>query len=71
MTTGATVHWDPTTDSSWFYSNCDFYTGDTPQAITARGAYATTNGLGGIFAYSFEGDDSSSTLINSMVNSMK
>jgi len=70
LTTGSTVHWDPTTDSSWIYSNGDFYTGDTPQAITARGAYATANGLGGIFAYSFEGDDSSSTLINTLVGSM-
>ena len=71
LTTGSAVHWDPTTDSSWIYSNGDFYTGDTPQAITARGAYATANGLGGIFAYSFEDDDSSSTLINAMVNSMQ
>ncbi|QMU80062.1 chitinase [Streptacidiphilus sp. PB12-B1b] len=70
LTTGSTVHWDPTTDSSWIYSNGTFYTGDTPQAITARGSYATANGLGGIFAYSFEGDDSSSTLINTLVKSM-
>ncbi|MBF9072424.1 glycosyl hydrolase family 18 protein [Streptacidiphilus fuscans] len=71
LTTGSTVHWDPTTQSSWIYSNGDFYTGDTPQAIAARGAYATANGLGGIFAFSFEGDDSSGSLIHAMTGSMQ
>ncbi|MEZ0094272.1 chitinase [Streptacidiphilus sp. EB129] len=71
LTTGSTVHWDPTTQSSWIYDGTNFYTGDTPQAITARGAYATSKGLGGIFAFSFEGDDASGTLINTMNSSMQ
>ncbi|WP_042385709.1 glycosyl hydrolase family 18 protein [Streptacidiphilus melanogenes] len=71
LTSGSTVHWDPTTQSSWIYDGTNFYTGDTPQAITARGQYATTNGLGGIFAFSFEGDDASGTLINAMNSSMQ
>ncbi|WP_042372579.1 glycosyl hydrolase family 18 protein [Streptacidiphilus neutrinimicus] len=71
LTSGSTVHWDPTTQSSWIYDGTNFYTGDTPQAITARGQYATANGLGGIFAFSFEGDDSSGTLINAMNSSMQ
>ncbi|WP_042431433.1 glycosyl hydrolase family 18 protein [Streptacidiphilus anmyonensis] len=71
LTTGSTVHWDPTTQSSWIYDGTNFYTGDTPQAITARGQYATTNGLGGIFAFSFEGDDASGSLINAMNSSMQ
>jgi chitinase len=70
LTSGSTVHWDPTTQSSWIYDGTNFYTGDTPQAITARGQYATANGLGGIFAFSFEGDDASGTLINTMNGSM-
>jgi chitinase len=71
LTTGSTVHWDATTQSSWIYDGTNFYTGDTPQAITARGAYATSKGLGGIFAFSFEGDDSAGTLINTMNGSMQ
>ncbi|MEZ0068435.1 chitinase [Streptacidiphilus sp. MAP12-20] len=70
LTSGSTVHWDATTQSSWIYDGSNFFTGDTPQAITARGQYASTNGLGGIFAFSFEGDDSSGTLINTMNSSM-
>ena len=71
LTTGSNVHWDATTQSSWIYDGTNFYTGDTPQAITARGAYATSKGLGGIFAFSFEGDDSSGSLINAMNSSMQ
>jgi chitinase len=70
-TAPADVHWDPTTQSSWIYDGTDFFTGDTPQAITARGAYATGKGLGGIFAYSLEGDDQSGSLVNAMTGSMK
>ncbi|MFJ8442935.1 hypothetical protein [Kitasatospora griseola] len=47
------------------------WTGDTPQAVAARGAYAAGKGLGGIFAYSLEGDDPSGTLVNAMAGSMK
>ena len=71
LTTGSTVHWDPTTQSAWIYDGTNFYTGDTPQAITARGQYASSNGLGGIFAFSFEGDDASGSLINAMNSSMQ
>ena len=71
LTTGSTVHWDANTQSSWIYDGTNFYTGDTPQAITARGAYATSKGLGGIFAFSFEGDDASGSLINAMNSSMQ
>ncbi|MFE0461944.1 glycosyl hydrolase family 18 protein [Kitasatospora sp. NPDC058965] len=70
-TGSANVHWDPTTQSSWIYDGTNFFTGDTPQAITARGSYATTKGLGGIFAYSLEADDPSGTLVNAMTGSMK
>jgi chitinase len=70
-TGSANVHWDPTTQSSWIYDGTNFFTGDTPQAIAARGSYATGKGLGGIFAYSLEADDPSGTLVNAMTSSMK
>ncbi|WP_228718287.1 glycosyl hydrolase family 18 protein [Kitasatospora acidiphila] len=70
-TGSADVHWDPTTQSSWIYDGTDFFTGDTPQAIAARGTYASGKGLGGIFAYSLEADDPSGTLVNAMTSSMK
>ncbi|MFJ5234511.1 glycosyl hydrolase family 18 protein [Kitasatospora sp. NPDC088391] len=70
-TTGSSVHWDPTTQSSWIYDGTNLWTGDTPQAIAARGAYATAKGLGGVFAYSLEADDPAGTLVNAMTSSMK
>ena len=65
-------HWDSTTDSAWIYnpSTESFYTGDTPQSITTKAAYVTADGLGGMFAYSLEGDDSSSTLLNALGSSL-
>jgi chitinase len=72
LTNSTYEHWDSTTDAAWIYnpSTSSFYTGDTPQSITTKASYITANGLGGIFAYSLEGDDSSSTLINSLGSSL-
>jgi len=71
LTTGD-EHWDSTTDAAWIYdpTTDSFYTGDTPQSITTKASYITANGLGGMFAYSLEGDDASSTLLNSLGNSL-
>jgi chitinase len=73
LTTGTYEHWDSTTDSAWIYnpSSSTFYTGDTPQSITTKASYITANGLGGMFAYSLEGDDSSGTLINTLGSSLQ
>jgi chitinase len=73
LTNSTYEHWDSTTDASWIYnpSNNTFYTGDTPQAITTKASYVTANGLGGMFAYSLEGDDSSGTLINTLGSSLQ
>jgi chitinase len=72
LTTSTDEHWDSTTDAAWIYdpSTNSFYTGDTPQSITTKASYITANGLGGMFAYSLEGDDSSSTLINTLGSSL-
>ncbi|GAA3011459.1 hypothetical protein GCM10020229_23700 [Kitasatospora albolonga] len=68
--TAATTHWDPVTESSWVYDGTNFWTGDTPQAIQARGAYAKSKGLAGMFAFSLENDDTSATLLNAMSASL-
>ncbi len=68
--TAATTHWDATTESSWIYDGTNFWTGDTPQAIQARGAYAKAKGLGGMFAFSLENDDASGTLLNAVASSL-
>jgi chitinase len=71
LTNSTYEHWDSTTDAAWIYnpSTGSFYTGDTAQSITTKAVYAKTNGLGGMFAYSLEGDDSASTLLNALGSS--
>ncbi|MFD0638383.1 glycoside hydrolase family 18 protein [Catenulispora yoronensis] len=63
--------WDATTESSYIYSNGSFFTGDNPQAIAARDAYAKAHGLGGVFVFSLEDDDASGTLLNAVAAGMK
>ncbi|MFF9641300.1 glycosyl hydrolase family 18 protein [Kitasatospora aureofaciens] len=63
--TAAQTHRDPVTESSWAYDGTNFWTGDTPQAVGARGAYAKGKGLGGLFAFPLENDDASGTMLNS------
>jgi chitinase len=72
LTTTAYGHWDTTTNAAWIYNsgNSTFYTGDTAQSITTKASYVTSSGLGGMFAYSLEGDDSSGTLINALGSSL-
>ncbi|MEU6972168.1 glycoside hydrolase family 18 protein [Kitasatospora aureofaciens] len=67
----AQIHGDPVTRSSWVYDGTNFWTGDTPQAVRARGAHARGKGLGGLFAFSLENDDASGTMLNSMANSLR
>ncbi|MFB7556099.1 glycoside hydrolase family 18 protein [Streptomyces brevispora] len=68
--TAAQTHWDPVTESSWIHDGTNFWTGDTPQAIKARAAYAKSKGLAGMFAFSLENDDASGTLLNAMTDSL-
>lgn len=68
--TAANTHWDPVTESAWIYDGTNFWTGDNPQAIQARGAYAKSKGLAGMFAFSLENDDSSATLLHAMTDSL-
>ncbi|WP_405007891.1 glycosyl hydrolase family 18 protein [Kitasatospora purpeofusca] len=68
--TAANTHWDPVTESSWVYDGTNFWTGDTPQAVQARGAYARSKGLAGIFAFSLENDDAAGTMLNAMNSSL-
>uniref|UniRef100_UPI002FDBBF4A glycosyl hydrolase family 18 protein n=1 Tax=Streptomyces sp. IBSBF 2435 TaxID=2903531 RepID=UPI002FDBBF4A len=68
--TAATTHWDPVTESAWIYDGTNFWTGDNPQAVQARAAYAKSKGLAGMFAFSLENDDASGTLLNAMTGSL-
>jgi chitinase len=61
---------DPATSSAWIYDGTNFYSGDTPQSIAAADAYAKAQGLGGVFAWSLDEDDSSSTLLNAMTSGL-
>ncbi|MEV4557693.1 glycosyl hydrolase family 18 protein [Kitasatospora sp. NPDC049285] len=68
--TAQNTHWDPVTESTWVYDGTNFWTGDNPQAIQARAAYAKSKGLAGMFAFALENDDDSSTLLNSIATSL-
>ncbi|MFD7989148.1 glycosyl hydrolase family 18 protein [Kitasatospora indigofera] len=68
--TAANTHWDATTESSWIYDGTNFWTGDTPQAVQARAAYAKNKGLGGMFAFALENDDASGTLLNAIASGL-
>ncbi|WP_405363007.1 glycoside hydrolase family 18 protein [Kitasatospora sp. NBC_00085] len=58
------------TETSWVHDGTNFWTGDTLQAIQARGAYARSKGLAGMFAFSLENDDASGTLLNAIDSSL-
>ncbi|WP_435059775.1 glycosyl hydrolase family 18 protein [Streptomyces sp. bgisy060] len=68
--TAATIHWDPVTESSWIYDGTNFWTGDTPQALRARGDYVRAKGLAGMFAFALENDDAAGTLVNAMIDGL-
>ena len=68
----AQFSYSATAGTAWNYnpSTGSFYTDDTPQSITTKAAYVTANGLGGMFAYSLEGDDSSGPLLSTLGSSL-
>ena len=61
---------DPVTLGSWIYDGNNFYTGATPKSIAAEDAYVQSQGLAGVFAFSLDQDDSSSTLLNAMTGGL-
>jgi GH18 family chitinase len=58
------IYYDPVTESTYAYDGTNFYGTETPWSIGWKRYYAQSHGLAGVFLYSLEDDDSSSTLVN-------
>ncbi len=61
---------DSTTQASWIYDGTNFYTGDTPQSITAKTTYIKSNGLAGAMMFSLDGEDAGDTLLNAVASGL-
>jgi chitinase len=48
------------------FNGSTFWSFDTPATIATKMSYAKSQGLGGAFAWSLDGDDASGTLLNAM-----
>lgn len=62
--------YDPTTMASWIYDGTNFYTGDTPQSITAKTSYIKSNGLAGAMMFSLDAEDSGDTLLTAIASGL-
>jgi chitinase len=61
---------DPASQAAWIYDGTNFYTGDTPQSITAKTSYIQNKGLAGAMMFSLEDEDAADTLLNAIVNGL-
>jgi chitinase len=52
----------PVTKQLWTYNGTEFWSFDDPTVIATKAAYVNNLGLGGLFAWSLDGDDASATL---------
>ncbi|WP_348943955.1 glycosyl hydrolase family 18 protein [Chitinibacter sp. FCG-7] len=56
----------PTTKQSWKFDGSTFWSYDTPEVIGTKVQYGKNKGLGGVFSWSLDGDDSNATLTKAM-----
>jgi len=63
------IYYDPVTESTYAYDGTNFYGTETPWSIGWKRYYAQSRGLAGMFLYSLEDDDASSTLVNASFGS--
>ncbi|KAF0812901.1 Chitinase A1 [Andreprevotia sp. IGB-42] len=61
-----TIYVHPVTKQSWKFDGSTFWSYDTPDVIQTKINYTKANGLGGMFSWSLDGDDSSATLMNAL-----
>jgi chitinase len=52
--------------TAWCNGGSQWWSYDTPAAIATKGSYKNSQGLGGWFIWSFDGDDTNHTLYNAM-----
>ncbi|GAA1771284.1 hypothetical protein GCM10009834_31950 [Streptomonospora arabica] len=61
--TGYTLHRDDEAGTAWLYNGSTFWTFDDPTAMRQKVAWAKEQGLGGIMAWSLDGDDAQGSLM--------
>ena len=54
---GYTQHRDATTKGFWIFNGSTFWTFDDPREVIDKMNYARSQGLGGAFCWSIDGDD--------------
>lgn len=67
---GYTGYRDPLTQGYWIFNGTTFWSFDDPTAIAAKMAYVWKLGLGGAYAWSLDGDDSSGTFMTAIYNGL-
>jgi len=61
-----TVYVHPVTKQSYKFDGTTFWSYDTPEVIGTKVQYGKNRGLGGVFSWSLDGDDSNATLTKAM-----
>ena len=68
--TGYTGHRDPRTQGYWIFNGSTFWSFDDPVAVAVKMRYVQQLGLGGAYAWSLDGDDSSGTFMAAIYNGL-
>ena len=68
--TGYTGHRDPRTQGYWVFNGSTFWSFDDPAAVAVKMRYVQQLGLGGAYAWSLDGDDSSGTFMAAIYNGL-
>jgi chitinase len=56
--------------TQWTYNGTEFWSYDDPTTIVGKMSYVNSQGLGGAFAWSLDGDDSTGTLLTAIRNGL-
>lgn len=67
---GFTTYFDPATLSDWTYDGTTFWSFDDPRTLAIKTAYVQRLGLGGVMAWSLDGDDASGTLAHAIASGL-
>jgi chitinase len=54
------------TKQLWSYDGNEFWSYDDPAVINTKSSYVKTQGLGGLFSWSLDGDDAQGNLLKAM-----
>jgi chitinase len=61
-----TVYTNAITKQSWKFDGSTFWSYDTPADIATKVSYVKSSGLGGVFSWELDGDDTAGTLMSAM-----